>query len=210
MVAPVQSLLYYPTMHRYRLAACAALAVLALSGCISTEMELDLNNDGSGSIVLAYEFDEALYDMGVFDGSDVARPIPVTRDEFEEAALVTGMRLRSYRIRNNDGTITVTARLRFESADQLVRLLGPGQLEFETTSDNGSFRYLLARAVDADLTGAELAADLEGYSITLVVDPPASVGQTNGEVLDNGTVRFTISLAELASTSNEVLWEIAW
>jgi hypothetical protein len=197
-------------MNRIRLAAITALSLVALGGCISTSMEVDLNSDGSGDIVLSYEFDEALYDMGVFDGSDVARPIPVTREEFEQAALVTGMQLRSYRFRNNEGAITVRARLSFSDIEELASLLGPEQLQVELDANGGSLRYLLASSSDPELVSPSIAEDLDPFTIRLVVDTPGSVRETNGTILEDGSVEFSTTLGALASSSEEISWEIAW
>lgn len=197
-------------MMQFRLIAVVVLAFAALAGCISTETDIELNANGGGDITLTYEFSSELYGMGVFDGSDVARPIPVTRDEFEEAALLAGMRLRSYRSREKDGVVSVTARLSFRDPEALVQLLGPGQLDLSVARDGGAFVYRVVPAGDPDAVSPDLANALAAYTMRTSVRVPSEVIDTNGAVTEDDTVVFETDLGELARSADEVIWTVSW
>ena len=172
-------------------------------------MEIDLESDGSGELTMEFEFSEELYEVGVFDESDVARPIPVTRDEFEEAALVSGARLRRYRFSNNDGTIRVSARLSFPNLQSLQLLLGADRVSLESHEDAGEFSYRLADGVAEPSPG--LAAALDQYSIDLELRAPQEIASvSHGDISDSRTVAYSVTLEELATMREPLVWQVRW
>ncbi len=187
-------------------------AVALLSGCISTETKVTLENDGSGTIDLTYLIDRDAWDTGVFDDSDVARPVPVARAEFEETAqMIEGLALRSHRISRGNDRVTVEARLRFDSPEALASLLGADTLEIELRDDGGSWRYLVAPGGGSNGEQAGLLADeLSTYALSFSLRAPARVEATTGGTEGERTATFTATLGEVVSAVEPVVWEVRW
>ncbi|MFW5741924.1 MAG: hypothetical protein ACOCW3_03265 [Spirochaetota bacterium] len=197
-----------------RAARCALLfaALVALSGCLSTETNVALDADGSGSLDLSYVVDRPAWDTGVFDDSDGARPVPVTRGEFERAAgLIEGLELRSHRISRTDEQVTVEARLRFDSPAALASLLGADALEIEVGENGGSWRYVVAPGGGADGEQAHLLADeLAAYTLSFSLRTPAPVVATTGDTDAERTASFSATLDEVATAMQPIVWEVRW
>ena len=190
--------------------ASAFLLLMLLTGCLSTEVSVSLRENGSGTVNLGYRIDRAAWDVGVFDDSDVARAIPVTRREFEDAVLqIEGLRLRSHRIDRGQDLVTVDVRLDFDTPEALRRLLGAEALEINPGA-SGSWRQVVAE--DAGVAGpGALAPELEPYTIRLILTPPRPVSATNGEMLRDGrAAAYTITLADIARATEAVVWEVRW
>ena len=206
---------YYRRMQTLpRSARCALLlaAVLALSGCLSTQTDVALDADGSGSLDLSYVVDRHAWDTGVFDDSDGARPVPITRGEFEQTAgLIEGLELRSYRISRDDERVTVDARLRFDSPTALESLLGADALEIEVGENGGSWRYLVASGDESVGEQARLLADeLAAYTLSFSLRTPAPVVATTGDTDGERTASFSATLGEVATAVQPIVWEVRW
>jgi hypothetical protein len=206
---------YYPGMRTsarpIRLLVLFAF-VVPLLGCLDTDTRVSLGEDGSGSIALVYTIDRAAWDTGVFDDGDVARPVPVTRTEFESAALsIDGLRLRSHRVRGDDERVTVTARLDFDSVDSLRRLLGAQSLEVTVDDEGGAWRQVVAPGGgSADEEARLLAAELAGYTMAFELETPAQVIATNGETTGRTTASFSVDLGSVATAVEPIVWEVRW
>lgn len=184
-----------------------------LVSCLTTETEVTLRRDGSGRIDLSYEIDRGAWETGVFDDSDVARPIPVTRYEFEEAAIqIDGLELRSHRVSGSDETVTVNATVAFDSIEALRRFLGPGSLEVELSDDGGVWRQVVAEGRGAQEGGAAaLAESLEEYSMSFRIDPPGQITATNGVLVGDGdAATFSVPLSDVVRATSEIVWEARW
>lgn len=188
------------------------MTMIALfSGCLSTDTAITLKENGSGSIELAYTIDRAAWETGVFDDSDLARPIPVTRHEFDQAVLlIEGLTLRSHRTSETDESVVVTARLDFASVDDLRRFLGVDSLEVDM--DAGLWRQTVAPGEGADSPQAQaLAESLAGYELRFRLDPPRSVVSTSGDVVDNGAgATFVAPFESIVEARSALVWEVRW
>ena len=186
-----------------------------LAGCLNVETTIDLNRDGSGRMDISYEIDADLYHLGVFDDSDVALPIPVSREDFKDTAdRNPGLRLRRYRVREGDDTITVSARLRFDSVAALNEWYGSGDAVTMTqTADSTVWTQLISPGGGAAGRGSEaLAESLGGYSLRFLLGTPAPItAVTGGQISDDGrTASFTISLGDIAMMEGPQYWEVRW
>lgn len=211
-----RSLLYYyrrmRTFSRPARLALVAVAVVALSGCLSSDTDVTLDADGSGTIELTYIVDTQAWDTGVFDDSDVARPVPIARTEFQQTAdMIEGLELRSHRISRDDDLVTVDARLRFDSPSALERMLGRGALELDVRDDGGSWRYTVAPGGGSDGEQARLLAEqLAGYTLSFRLRTPAPIVATTGETDGERNASFTASLADVATAAEPIVWEVRW
>ncbi|MFW6289186.1 MAG: hypothetical protein ACOC2Q_05340 [Spirochaetota bacterium] len=196
---------------RPRAILLVTITAALLSGCLSTDTAITLREDGSGSIELVYTIDRSAWETGVFDDSDLARPVPVTRHEFEEAALlIEGLMLRSHRTSETDESVVVSARLDFASVDDLRRFLGSESLEVDPEA--GLWHQTIAQGRGSGSPQAQsLAESLAGYELRFRLDPPRSVRSTNGEVIDAGAAAaFALPFAQIVETREPIEWEVRW
>ena len=216
-----RGLYYYRRMNhrstpRVPLALRLALLTLAsalLAGCLSTETTITLDRDGGGTLELSYEIDRVAWETGVFDKSDLARAIPVTEHEFAAAAQqIAGLRLRSHRTESDEQTVLISARLDFDSPDSLARFLGAESVELTMDGRSGRWRQIIAPGGGSTDEGArELAASFEGYALRFVLDPPEPVRSTNGTVVRAAdAAEFSVSLSEIMTATEPLVWEVAW
>ncbi len=181
------------------------------TGCLSTETTVSFRANGSGTIDLVYRIDRKAWETGVFDESDVARPIPVTHHEFEDAALrIEGLRLRSHRISRDEDLVTVTARLDFDDPRTLQRFLGADTLDIRLDTDGGHWRQTVAEDRGVGDAGA-LARSLSGYTMQFTLDPPRPIVSTNGELVrGTAAASYTLTLADVVTATESVVWEVRW
>lgn len=206
------SLYYYPSMRKLRIAVLVLLVTASFIGCVSVETSIRIRPNGSGTITFSYDIDGDAYGLGVFDDSDVARPLPVTRDEFREAALVIdGLQLRSHRVRTTESQVLVEARLRFRNPEALAALLGPELVDLELSEERGRFAYRIAPGgSDPESVTSGLLLDLAAYELRFSLEPPSVPATVNaGEVVD-GKARFTVSLDQIAAAPAPIVWEVGW
>ena len=192
------------------------VTALLLTGCLSVDTAIELNRDGSGRLDIVYEIDTELYKLGVFDDTDNALPVPLSRDQFEDTAKrIPGLRLRRYRVREDIGVVTVTARLLFDSVDALNAWYGAGETAISVTKQGDStvWRQLL---YPAGGSGGEIAAalgdSLEGYRISYRLQPPTRVISAGvGQISDNRkTASVEISLKEIVTAESASYWAVTW
>lgn len=191
-------------------------AALLLTGCLSVDTTIELNRNGSGRIDLVYEIDRELYDLGVFDDTDNALPIPISREQFEDTAeMIPGLQLRRYRVREEIGTVTVTARLLFDSVEALNAWYGGGASAISITEDGEStvWRQLLyPGGGSSGEAGTALGDSLEGYRISYRLEPSSNVISAGiGEISENGKAALIeISLRDIVTAESPSYWEVTW
>ena len=208
------------TMPRMKRSAVVLVVVLVLSGCLDVATEVELNDDGSGRIDLVYTVDQNLYELGVFDSSDVALPVPISEAEFRETArLVDGLDLRRYRMNAEERVVTVEVRMDFASVEVLSDWFGPGEDEtspaVSVTSAGGqtTWRQLLipGGGSDHDLAAA-LGTSLDGYSLVFRISPPRDIVSSTPGTVSDGRRRAEVRvfLSEVATATEPVYWEVRW
>jgi hypothetical protein len=195
------------------------VALVALAGCIDVDSHVELRRDGSGRLDVIYEIDEEFYELGVFDESDAALPVPLSEADFRETVeQIDGLRLRRYRSRSEDGVITVTVRLDFESIAALDSWYSGGissgsAVEVSTQGGESTWRQLLypGDGVDGEL-GEALAASLDGYTVRYALTPPDRVASsTPGAIVNGGrTAEVVVPLSEMVGASEALYWEVSW
>jgi hypothetical protein len=195
--------------------ALVAVALL-LTGCLSVDTTIALNRDGSGRLDIVYEIDSDLYDLGVFDDTDNALPIPISRDQFRETAdRIPGLRLRRYGIHEEVGTVTVTARLQFDSVEALNAWYG-GETSAITVTESGGestwSQLLYPGGGSQDTIGTALGESLDGYRLTYRLEPPSDVISAGiGQVIDGGRSAIVeVSLSEIVAARTPMHWKVSW
>ncbi len=201
-----------------RMVIVAAFAI-ALSGCLSVETEISLSDDGSGRMDMVYTIDREFYELGVFDNSDMALPIPVSEAEFREAVrLHEGLRLRRYRSREEENSIVIEVRLEFESVEALSAWYGGSEeggeaITLEAAGGRTVWHQLLYPGDGADGEIAEaLGESLEGYALSYTLRPPREVVSATPGVVSSGRKEATISIGldEIVRAVEPVFWDVRW
>jgi hypothetical protein len=193
--------------------ACLLFAVVLLTGCLTLESTVRLNDDGSGRLSLVYSVSEQLYDYGVFDEESTHRIFPLSRREFELSAIAAdGVRLSGYDSSRRDGVVTIEADLEFETLEGLAGLLN---VPPETLASGGGGSVLRLPL----FSGFEGAVDTEMVEefwneVRFVhrVAVPGQIRSVNlGEISENGREAVVdIRLIELMEVGGPVVWEVAW
>lgn len=189
------------------------VVLLFLSGCLSSETEVVLRDDGSGRVTLQYRIDALAYDTGAFGGDNAGRIVPVTERDFRRAeAELPGLTIRRYRSRRTDELVEVTAVLSFDSTDTLERLLGEDSVQIELTETGGSWTQTLAAGRVQDDGDEALAESLEPYSLSFSLFPPGDVESSLGGDLsgDRRSATVVIGLAEIVRASEPIVWTVVW
>ncbi|MFW5844217.1 MAG: hypothetical protein ACOCW6_09840 [Spirochaetota bacterium] len=193
--------------------AFGLVAVLLLSGCLTLESTVRLNDDGSGRLSLVYSVSEQLYDYGVFDEESTHRVLPLSRRDFELSAISTeGVRLADYDSSRRDGIVTIEADLEFETVEGLAGLLNVSP-ETLASGDGGSILRLplfsgFEGPVDTDMV-EEFWNEVRFVHRVALPDQIRSVNL--GEISENGREAVVdVRLIELIEVGGPVVWEVAW
>ncbi len=189
------------------------LAVLSLSGCLTLESTVSLNDDGSGRLSLVYTVSEELYDYGVFDEESTRRVLPLSRRDFELSVLATdGVRLVSYDTGRRDGVVTIEAELDFSTADGLSGLLNLPSGSLVSDSGGTVFRQPLYSGFEGAVDTEMVEEFWNEVRFVHRIAAPSRIRSVNmGEVSDNGrTAVVDIRLVELIRVGGLVVWEVAW
>lgn len=196
----------------FRLAALI-FALILLSGCLTLESTIRLEDDGSGELDLTYSISEELFDYGVFDPEASRRTLPVSRSDFELAALAAdGVRLVDHKIDRREGIVTVSARLTFSDSKGLASLLN---VDSEDLLSSGA-QTLLRQPLFPGFEGAVDTAMVEEFwsEVRFVhrVRAPRTIEAVNlGEIVDGGREAVVdVRLIELVEVGEPVVWEVAW
>jgi hypothetical protein len=189
------------------------LLVVLLSGCLSSETEIELRDDGSGRITMRYEIDAVAFDTGAFGSEEAGRIVPVTERDFRRAeAEIPGLSLRRYRSSRSDEIVEVTAVLSFDDVDTLQRFLGADSLRIELTDEGGRWTQTLAAGRIQDEGDEALAESLEPYSLSVSLFPPSDVKRTAGGTGtgEGRSASVTIGLDDIVRATEPIIWTVEW
>lgn len=100
-------------------------SVLLLSSCLTVESELDIKNDGSGTLRLSYRISRMVRDIGRVDSRNTLIPLPVNEEDFRRIVdQADGVSLENFTLTSDEEVITIDAELQFSDANALSFLLG--------------------------------------------------------------------------------------
>jgi hypothetical protein len=203
---------------RAGLSVLGMAVVLLLTGCLDLTATLDMKDDGSGRFELEYRLSRELFEMGVFDQESSFVPIPIHREDFENAvARVDGVRLDRYQIERSEGEVVVRSAVRFDNLDALNAYYSPGEERIRVKEANGTRRLVLdlhpdeAGELDPE-TRSFAESYLSEHYVTLQLRAPRAIqsaeNATIGDGGDSAHARF--SLASLftgdAPKNVSVIW----
>ena len=207
---------------RLRLPAIISL-VLILSSCFGLSMDIELNQNGSGTIFLEYRISKSLDSLGKLDGNERWNTIPVGRADFERTlSRLPEMKLLSFSSKEDQKDKIISAKMSFSSINGLLAFLDATGQRVSFSGNGGSGHMLLTLSEGAAGNNPGLMKLIEeasaSYSIKMSMKFPV---QGNLAVLDNTgktletqkqgkTVSCSFPLYEILSSTNGITFELNW
>lgn len=188
----------------FKLVAVLLAVLLCATGCVKMDLGVEVKEDGTASLTAKMSIDEETYtslkamdDMEV-EGAEVVEP--------EEPADSTELELDDFKKETIDGEVyySVEKTMEFESYEELAAALTEmGEEEasnvFEevtiTSDDQGNYDFsFVTAALYPEASEGEDNPYADWVNITLTVKMPGKVSaeDTNGELLEDGSVRFVL------------------
>ncbi len=193
--------------------SCLFLLVL-LSSCLTLEADLNLRQDGGGTLFLDYTLDKKFTGIRK-DGSPYGTlvSLPVSQQLFSDrAAAQDGMSLTSLSGEEDSETVSLTADLNFTSLLTLRGITGI-PMELEQNANLTTLRIIFLQQeqrVPAESLRL-LDTSLLDNTIDIRIEVPGLIRSSTlgGVAVDNRSVRYTGRIDELF-TGNEFVWELEW
>ncbi|WP_020611339.1 hypothetical protein [Sediminispirochaeta bajacaliforniensis] len=209
---------------RLTLMSLLVLIALLLSSCLGVEMDVSINNDGSGTVDMAFHISQMFFQM---DPEQQDVPIPITKEQLESSYEgVEGVTVVDVAEEDTEDRKTITATLAFDDFSDLSK--GEENM-FEgatLTKENGRtvFRTVLKDAVEpgeeGDMTPSDPSQEemikqyFEGYSFLYRVRAPKKIkSHSIGELSDNNRVlTYEIPMYDFNSMQNSepLVLEVSW
>jgi len=153
--------------------------VFLLSSCFGLNMDIALNQNGSGTVTLEYRVAKSLDALGRLDGNERWNTIPVGRADFMRTLdRLPEMKLLSFSAREDEKNIISSAKMEFQSIQGLMAFLdATGQSSsFSGDARSGSMKFTLSEGSSLDETSSLnklLAGICEGYSVKVSMTVPS-------------------------------------
>ncbi len=198
--------------------ALLLLCSVALFSCISIDTEIELKEDGSGTVRLNYTVDTMLVDIGSFDNEESVIPLPVEEENFRiSAASISGLTLNSFSREENDTSFFINAVLSFSSVEALDALISPAEESIVLVSEDGKnvYRHTIYEAPEGGADEEMLSfvdAFFSDYELSFTLKSPSEIQSVNrGTIGDEPTIAlYSIPLNELLRTEETIIWEVSW
>ena len=199
---------------RIHLYLSGILILILLSSCLTVEADLNIRQDGGGTLFLNYTLDKRF--TGIQKDGSTSRtliPLPVNLDDFSmRAAAQEGLGVRSLNGQEGLETLSVVSDLNFSSILSLRGVTGI-PLEYEQNGNITTLRILFLQqdqrvpSESLRLIGASVLDNL----IDIRIEVPGLIRSSSiGDVAaDNRSVRYTGNVEELFQGS-DFIWEIRW
>jgi hypothetical protein len=212
-------------MRRFKSIFAILLFLLLFNSCIGFNLDISLNQNGSGTINLEYIISQSLDSLGRLDGNERWNTIPVGRADFERTIdRLQDVRLLSFSSGKDkeEKNIIVQVKIGFDNLEGLQSFLDAGGLRssFSGNGSSGSISLKLSegnRNKNPDLDKL-IAGISDSYSVKMSVSFPkeGSLDITNnkGEPLSAASrgkrVSFSFPLYDVLSSKEGLNAEFRW
>ena len=166
-----------------------AAVVLIFNSCAGLSLNIQMNKDGSGKLMMEYRISSVFNNLGALDGNEKFPVIPVGRADWERSlARIKGAKLSSYSVNEKGGETIYNITINYDNSDALLMILDPGRngSSIDLKNNSGSFKYVI------NLNNS--AVDLSGYDESLLA-------LARGMFADN---KFSISFSAPSDSSMAV------
>ena len=196
------------------LIACA----IALCGCLGARTEIEINENGSGTINFSYRVSKLVAHLGVDDDDGRLIALPLTEKDFTGAIEnVPGAGLQRFSLNRETEDIRVDAEISFDSLETLqalfIDLNGPA-LDYEIDTD-GSTRLTLrlyeGLENPADESISEMVSSLfADYELLWTISAPGPIASAGSGSIDGRTASVSFTTSEVVLSTDPIVWQVDW
>ena len=201
--------------------------VLLMSSCLGVNMDIALNQNGSGTIALEYRILKSLDALGRLDGNERWNTIPAGRADFERTIeRLPDMKLLSFSSSEEKNNLLIKAKLEFANMKGLLAFLDSGGRRSSFSGDSRSGRMVLTLSEGAELNNSGLseliAVISESYSVNISMNFPSegslkitdnqgrSIATGNSTVSKGRKVACSFPLYDVISSGDGINVEFIW
>jgi hypothetical protein len=153
------------------------LTALALTACLGMETEIDIKQDGSGTIDMTYRISNELFALGTLPGNEGSPPVPVGREDFERTFnRIPGMELVSYSEKGDGDDRFFLVKAKFDDLVALAAFLDAHGKQAALEQKDGKTILSVSFDMDADAVDPDMASILplifENYFLDFSVSLP--------------------------------------
>jgi len=205
------------------LSLISCLVILLLSSCFGMSMDIELRQNGSGTLSLEYQVSKSLESLGKLDGNERWNTIPAGRSDFERTlSRLPDMKLLSFSSKEDQKNVVISAKIDFSSIQDLLAFLDSGgqRSSFSGNSNSGRLVFNLSEGAGINNSGLEkLIEEISAsYSVKMSMKFPGegslSVFDNAGKQLQTQTRGKTVScsfpLNTVLSSANGINAEFKW
>ena len=203
--------------------------VFLLNSCLGFNVDIILNQNGSGTIDLEYHISKTLDSLGKLDGNERWNTIPAGRADFERTLdRLPEIKLLSFSSKEDAKDLVISVKMEFASIRGLLAFLDAGgrRTSFSGDASSGSLKLCLNAASSGRASSLEkLVKDIsEGYHVGISMSFPGegklSVSDSNGtplaavpggRIIPKGKkVSCAIPISEVLSAADGINIEFSW
>jgi hypothetical protein len=153
------------------------LIAFMLTACLGMETEIDIKQDGSGTIDMTYRISNELFALGTLPGNESSPPVPVGREDFERTFnRIPGTELISYSEREDGGDRLFLVKAKFANLEALAAFLDAHGKQAVLEQKGGKTILSVSFDMDADAVDPDMAPILpiifENYFLDFSVSLP--------------------------------------
>jgi hypothetical protein len=187
-------------------------------GCVGIESTLNINANGSGTLLLQYRVSQLLVSMGQTEEEGAQEPpLPLTEDDFRQAVRKSpGLTLRSVTREENESDVIIKAEIAFNSVNNLAAspLFADMPITFRRNGNNVTFSQVLTKGGE-EMSEEQLQAMesfFQGYELGFVITAPGKIISYNrGELSQDGrTLTYRISMTDLLQMKEKTELTVTW
>jgi hypothetical protein len=175
-----------------------------LSSCFGISFDIELNDNGSGTIVLEYRISQSLDSLGRLEGNERWNSIPVGRADFERTLdRLPGMNLLSFSSNEDERDLIINARMGFDTIQALLSFFDAGGRRSNFLGDAGSGRLLLTLSEGIEINNPGLIKLItevfDSYSVNMSMTFPTG-----------RRVSFSYPIYEILLSPDEIVADFSW
>jgi len=203
--------------------------LLILNSCIGISMDIQMNKDGSGKIVMEYRVSQMLQNIGAFDGNESMPSVPISREDWRKTVdSISGFKLASYSSKKDKQDTIVNVTLEFKEEEALLAFLSPigEKVTIKRTGASGTLEIILLDEPvplnEEDINLSKMLMDGYKFSIGFKAPGNSVLAITDGSgnsspapasseaVLSGKNVMFSIAMADLFELKNGLGLRFIW
>ncbi len=197
--------------------ASVMLLLIITVSCISIETEIEFKDEKSGTLKMKYRVSRMVVKTAEIDSDSSFLPLPIEEKDFsEKAAENSNLELVSFNREENSEEIFITAEFRFSDIDALNSAAGSTaepSITVERKLTRTVFTQILypGNSGNIDAETMQVVSDLySSYPVKITVITPSDIRETNAGNYRNNRAEFEMSVPEILSSEEPVVFELSW